>query len=267
MVEKKARAQPITQTRISQKKYAAGYAHRMKEAAGPQFTLVSTYTNDRLPLGNGEVRVQRGGPAHYMGLALSRLCVHFQLVTGKTADVEVIPGPDGEKYMIPKLHPIAIPDPLPGDAVVLSPIMREIAPDSVPDVDGLLALDLQGFVRRPGDPEGGFDHDVDLAGLLGRADVIKAAEPELAALTPESRRAARSAIVLITHGDQGATIQQGDRVEKVKAIPVAAPNTIGAGDTFLSAFLVGLLQGHPPRAAGEDAARFVEGILRERLRR
>jgi hypothetical protein len=200
-----------------------------------------------------------------MGLALGRLCVPFQLVTGATADVEVIPGPGGEKYMIPKLHPIPIPDPLPGDAVVLSPIMREIVPDAVPQVDGLLALDLQGFVRRPGDPSGGFDRDVDLAGLLARADIIKAAEAELEALTPDSRQAARSAIVLITHGDQGATIQQGDRVETVEAIPVPAPNTIGAGDTFLSGFLVALLAGASPKAAGERAARFTEEILRERV--
>lgn len=238
----------------------------MRERKAPEFTLISTYTNDRLPEKNGGVRIQSGGPAHYMGLALRRLCVPFQLVTGERADVQVIPGPGGEKYMIPKLHPILIPDPLPGDAVVLSPIMREIAPDSVPPVGGLLALDLQGFVRRPGDPSGGFDREVDLEGLLARADVIKAAEAELEALTPQSRSAARSAIVLITHGEQGATIQQGDRLEKVEAVPVPAPNTIGAGDTFLSGFLVALLHGHAPVEAGERAARFTEEILRERIR-
>jgi sugar/nucleoside kinase (ribokinase family) len=195
------------------------------------------------------------------------MCVPYRLVTGGTAVVEVIPGPDGEKYVIPRLDPIPIPSPLLGDAIVLSPIMREIAPDSIPDVRGLLALDLQGFVRLPGDRAGGLDRDVDLAALLARVDVIKAADPELAALTPESRAAARSAIVLITHGDQGATIQQGERADRIEARPVPAPNTIGAGDTFLSAFIVALLDGNDTVTAGERAARFTEGVLRERLSR
>lgn len=238
----------------------------MTGASRPRFTLVSTFANDRLPLPGGGVRVQRGGPAHYMAAALNRLCVQYELVTGDTAEVEVIPGSDGEKYKIAQLPSIPIPDPLPGDAVVLSPIMREIAPESVPHVSGLLALDLQGFVRRPSDASGGFDHDVNLTSLLVRTNVVKAAEPELAALSQESREAARAAIVLITHGDRGAVIQYGDRAEVVEARPVAAPNTIGAGDTFLSAFIVAILGGSEPRAAGERAARFTEEVLRERIR-
>lgn len=237
----------------------------MTAVSRTDFTLVSTYSHDRVPQSDGSVVVQQGGPAHYMGLALRRLCVPFRVVTGATAVVEVIPGPDGEKYVIPRLDPIPIPSPLLGDAVVLSPIMREIDPESIPDVHGLLALDLQGFVRRPGDPAGGFDRNVNLAALLARVDVIKAAEPELSALTPESREAARSAIVLVTHGDQGATIQHRDRADRIEARPVPAPNTIGAGDTFLSAFIVALLDGSDTVAAGKRAARFTEEVLQERL--
>lgn len=237
----------------------------MTSAARPQFTIVSTFTSDRLPSREGMPTVQRGGPAHYMGLALRRLCVPFDLVTGQIAHVDVIPGPDGEKYVIPRLNPIPIPRSLSGDAVVLSPIMREITPHSVPRVDGLLALDLQGFVRRPGDPAGGFDTGVDLEGLLSRVDVVKAAEAELAALTPESRNAARAATVLVTRGDKGASIQRGDHNIWVEARPVRAPNTIGAGDTFLSAFIVALLEGKNPGDAGERAARFTEDVLRERV--
>jgi hypothetical protein len=237
----------------------------MTAASRPKFTLVSTFSRDRVPLSEGRVLVQKGGPAHYMGLALRRLCVPFSVITGDTAEVDVIPGPDGEKYVIPRLNPIPIPSPLLGDAVVLSPIMREIVPESVTEVQGLLALDLQGFVRRPGDPAGGFDRGVDLAGLLSRVDVIKAAEPELAALTPESREAARSAIVLVTHGAHGATIYHDGRQNRIEARPVPAPNTIGAGDTFLSAFIVALLDGGDYVTAGERAARFTEGVLQERL--
>lgn len=237
----------------------------MTAAPGPDFTLVSTFSLDRVPLSDGRILVQKGGPAHYMGLALRRLCVPFCVITGDTAEVDVIPGPDGEKYVIPRLNPIPIPSPLLGDAIVLSPIMREIAPESIMDVGGLLALDLQGFVRRPGDPAGGFDQAVDLTALLSRVDVIKAAEPELAALTPESREAARSAIVLVTHGAEGATIYHDGREDRIEARPVPAPNTIGAGDTFLSAFIVALLDGSDNVSAGQRAARFTEEVLRERL--
>jgi sugar/nucleoside kinase (ribokinase family) len=129
----------------------------------------------------------------------------------------------------------------------------------------LLALDLQGFVRRPQDPSGGFDRDVELSGLLGRTDVIKAAEPELEALTAGSRDAMRSAIVLVTHGDRGASVFHDGSKVTVTAEPVSAPNTIGAGDTFLSAFIAALLQGCSLQEAGDRAARFTEQVLRERI--
>lgn len=230
-----------------------------------QLTLVSTFTEDHLPGKNGHVRVQQGGPAHYMGAALERLGVPFHLVTGPTAVVEVIPGADGERYVIPKLHPISLTAPLRGDAVILSPVMREILPEAVPPVDGLLALDLQGFVRRPLDPGGGLDRDVDLAGLLCRTHIVKASEPELRALTGRSRDAMANAAVLVTRGRDGATIQCGGSSETIVAMPVAAPNTIGAGDTFLSAFIVSVLEGASTREAGERAARFTEDVLRDRL--
>jgi sugar/nucleoside kinase (ribokinase family) len=48
-------------------------------------------------------------------------------------------------------------------------------------------------------------------------------------------------------------------------MPVPAPNTIGAGDTFLSAFIVSVLEGASTREAGERAARFTEDVLRDRI--
>lgn len=223
-------------------------------------TVVSTRTVDRFPDGRGV----SGGPATYTIEALRRLDVPHRLVTGEVAHVAVLPGPDGEQYSIPALPLIPMPPILEGSAVILSPIMREIDPEAVPPVSGLLALDMQGFVRQPsGNAVTG--ESAGLAALLARAAVVKASEEELSTLSHESQAAAQGSTLLLTRGARGAVIRRDGEDRVIAARPVAASHTIGAGDTFLAAFLVALLEGDDPGVAGARAARFTESLLLERV--
>jgi sugar/nucleoside kinase (ribokinase family) len=226
----------------------------------PRITVVSTRTSDHFPGGTA----MEGGPARYILEALQRLGATCELVTGELAHVEVVPGPHGETYSIPTLAPIPLPERLSADAVILSPIMREIPPAPLPPIDGLLAIDLQGFVRTPNEA-GVVREPADLHVLLERVDIVKAAEAELASLSEESRRRLSRAIVLVTRGADGAVLRR-DRSEVVvagRAVP--APYTVGAGDTFLAAFVVNYLSDRDALKAAERAARFTEAVLAERV--
>src|SRR5579859_3940546 len=109
--------------------------------ATPRVTLVSTNTRDTLTLPGGSRKTIPGGPAYYIGAALRRLGLECNLVTGDVAEVEVISNPHGEEYVIPALPPIQLPAWVECDALILSPIVREIDAKSVPPVDGLLVMD------------------------------------------------------------------------------------------------------------------------------
>jgi ribokinase len=100
------------------------------------------------------------------------------------------------------------------------------------------------------------------AGLLALADVLLPNEVEAAALAPEAAGDHRREVevllargpsaVVITLGEQGALVAAGGHVSNVPAFPVAAVDSVGAGDAFCGAFAVALADGASPL----EAARF-----------
>lgn len=227
-------------------------------------TVVSTFTNDRVPLLDGTWVDMAGGPAHYIGTAFDRIGQHYSIVTGACVDVEVVRLPEGEAYRIPSLPPIPLPDRLTGPAAILSPINREVMPDAVPPVDGLLALDLQGFVRVPGRLTDSLDVNVDLGCLMQRAAVVKGAPAEVAALDERSRCFLRRTVLLETHGSRGVVLHTPAQTVSVAADRVHTTHTIGAGDTLLATFVVALLADGDPVEAARHAVSSTTAILRDR---
>lgn len=227
-------------------------------------TLVSTHTVDHVPLADGRVVRLPGGPAHYIGGVLAHLGRSFTLITGEVVEVEVVLGTGGEEYVIPSMPAISLPPRLEGGAIILSPIAGEIEPHWIPPVDGMLVVDLQGFVRHPGVRTDQPGRTYELAELLSRAHVVKASPSELDRLTQKSRQALQHALLIVTHGVAGADICDGDRHTHIEARPVRATNTIGAGDTFLAALVHYLLSDETPEVAATAAARFTEHVLSER---
>jgi sugar/nucleoside kinase (ribokinase family) len=83
-------------------------------------------------------------------------------------------------------------------------------------------------------------------------------------LSNASLTALAATTLLLTRGEEGVLIRQGRAETVVPAERVTGVHTIGAGDSFLAAFVHGLVQGHTAVAAASSAARFTEGILLER---
>ncbi len=118
--------------------------------------------------------------------------------------------------------------------------MREAGPET------LVLLDPNcrpAAIRDPSAYRGRL-HDV-----IRRADVVKASEPDLAYLEPGSRPidTARAwlglgpAVVLLTHGRDGATVLTAEGETLVPATRAAVVDTIGAGDAFGAAWLASWL--------------------------
>ena len=59
---------------------------------------------------------------------------------------------------------------------------------------------------------------------------------------------------VITRGNQGALVFDGEQLIDIEAFPVQAVDTLGAGDMFAGAFLYGLTHAMDYRAAGQLAA-------------
>jgi sugar/nucleoside kinase (ribokinase family) len=227
-------------------------------------TLVSTHTIDEISGPDGHTQRRPGGPAHYVGAALDRLGFRYKLITGSRPRVQVISDIDGEQYLIPAIPPIALPTTIECCAAILSPVIGEIEPGTVPAVDGLLVVDVQGFVREPGVPSGRVSRKFDLSSVISRADVVKAGERELGLLDTRSKKLLGRTTFIETRGSRGAVIHLGARSYTVGVREVREVDTIGAGDTFLAAFVVAILKGADELAAGESAGRFTSEILTER---
>jgi pfkB family carbohydrate kinase len=224
--------------------------------------VVSTCTIDRLPLPEGGYREIPGGPGTYTTAALADLGRSHRLITGIRAVVEVIRHADGEEYVIPALPFIPLPERLQARAVILSPIMCEIDVLSLPYIDGLVAVDLQGFVREPSTPSRHVTKHFDLTQLLRRSHVVKASTEEVKLLSAASRKALDKAIVVETQGVRGALLHRDGIVHHIPAVPLIVSDTIGAGDTYLAAFVASMIEGAPLLEAGSRAARFTENWLR-----
>jgi fructokinase len=87
---------------------------------------------------------------------------------------------------------------------------------------------------------GGPDDPALLAALLGRADVVKLNDGELATIAamlgradPVAELVARGALVAVTHGARGATLRRGAEVVRHRGDP-APPggDSVGCGDAF-----------------------------------
>ncbi|MCX8997197.1 carbohydrate kinase [Rhizobiaceae bacterium BDR2-2] len=86
--------------------------------------------------------------------------------------------------------------------------------------------------------------------MLAATDIVKVSDDDLAWLFPGGDplrvkagqlRLAGAAIVIVTHGDEGATAYFGEDAEvSVPALKVAVVDTVGAGDTFNAGVLASL---------------------------
>ncbi len=137
------------------------------------------------------------------------------------------------------------------NAAILSPIANEIPDETLEkllDNTKIMAIDLQGFVRR-------FDDEGNLKmrewknreSFIKKIDIIKGTEEEItiACNVKDTKQAASNLssygakIVIVTRGQKGALFWiDGEHFEVEALRSVRRIDSTGAGDVFLSAFVV-----------------------------
>ncbi len=113
--------------------------------------------------------------------------------------------------------------------------------------EGTFSFDPNVRPRLMGDPA---DHRSGIEELVGLADVVKASDEDIAWLYGEEAQPADVArlwaqlgprVVVVTLGAEGAVVVLDGEVKTVPGQKVSVTDTVGAGDSFMSGLLSGLL--------------------------
>lgn len=120
-----------------------------------------------------------------------------------------------------------------------------------------VSLDGQGLVRRdatgPLELDADFDRDV-----LRHVWVLKLADEEADIVGDVEALGVRE--VVVTHGSRGSTVHVGGHAERIPARTVGDDPT-GAGDAFMTAYIVARNAGFAPVGAARRATAVVASIL------
>ncbi|MGQ9721703.1 MAG: PfkB family carbohydrate kinase [Candidatus Jordarchaeum sp.] len=191
---------------------------------------------------------------------------------GFTTSFEIEHLPNSRRLrLIERCAPILfeeIPDNfLDAQSILVSPIAREISPDFMKKIsrktDSVLAIDLQGFVRKFGE-NGNVYYDFWNEGeqILPLVDIVKSSKRE--ALTSMNCNNIYDAaqeilsfgpeIVIITMGEEGVYIRGKENlIITPKSRPEKVVETTGAGDIFFGVFLLEYIRTKDVKNSGNIA--------------
>ena len=153
-------------------------------------------------------------------------------------------GNERSQKLLAKAHNITkedknlLPDNL-ADIVHLGPICNEV------DIafktlfpNAIIGANIQGWLRHTKPDHTIFAKEMEWNKLLG-IDIVFLSDEDIRAFpTALDQIRQNCPIVVVTHGDQGATVYHQNGQQKFSSFPVAAVDTVGAGDVFSTAFLV-----------------------------
>lgn len=227
-----------------------------------RIAVIASYAEDTIEI-DGTTIVRAGGPAYFIAGALRNLGIPFDVYAGAAPARVRIRIRDGEEHgVVDAVPPIAVPAVIVADACIVSTVLNEFPVERTANLPGYVALDVQGYLRRSG---GGRRAFAPSAAALARIACFKATDAELDVLNPALVAAQqRDRTLIVTHGAHGATVWHRGVAHVIPGIPVTVRSTLGAGDTFLSAFVVACLRGLQPEVAGRFAVESVVLFLTER---
>ncbi len=211
---------------------------------------------------DGIVTERAGGPAHFIAAALDRLGVAYDVYAGAVpAIVRITMRDDREVGVVESCTPIVVSERTEADACIISTILDEFPVERIGGLPGYLALDVQGYVRKPG---GGRRRWMPSADVWRLFSCVKVADEELPFLSETFLASQRLRSLIVTHGVSGATVWDRGTAYEIPATPVSVSHALGAGDTLLAAFVVATLRGMDAPSAGRFAVEVVCDVLRER---
>jgi len=231
--------------------------------SAPSYLVIGHVCLDFTPFGP-----RWGGTALFGAITAQRLGAQVHVLTSMPADAvakALPPGitvhnietpvpltfrheyPEGRREMVvideaPPLRIEHLPKAWRGlDIVHFGPVAQEVGHDLLRAFDrSLLGASLQGWLRR-------WDQDARVEPLPA-AEVLAWAPPVDCSFLSEEDIGpqreildfyrSRHRIVVLTDGNHGATVYEGQSVSHVPAVPVTEADANGAGDVFAAAFLL-----------------------------
>ena len=222
-------------------------------------TIISSFATDTL-IREESLETKVGGPAYFITSYLDRAKVNYNLITGARGQVEVDLRNGREAGRIKSVGEIVLPFQKITGLVLVSTLLDEFPLQAVGD---FCCVDVQGYVRDGTDF--GLKKYFD-SPELAKCPVVKSTREEVKWLSPE--RVKNLPLLLVTSGSEGFQIATAGRLYQFEVEKVAASDTIGAGDTFFTAFCLCYYQAKnvsvSARFAAKAATEFLKMKGRER---
>jgi len=204
--------------------------------------------------------VRRGGPAQFIEDTMIDLGARYELVEAPAMKVEIevkggrergaICGTPNSKPIVPKRR---------GLGILVSTLLNEW---ELTTSDSPIFVDIQGYARN--------NRQSKNSSLIKWADdeeasimAAKGTEAEVGQLEKNLFERLKQKQLIITRGIEGATLFDRGRKFEVRGRRVINPaDTVGAGDTWFSAYMVyQLVGGLSPLTAAEEASEYVSNFL------
>lgn len=236
-----------------------------KENTNKKIILISTFAIDNIKHFQSEnIVITEGGPALWISGALKKMNQKFKLVTGKNkAVVKVNVLKDSEKGEIISVSPIDN-SLRKSDLFIISTISDEYDLYNIKTLQGIVAVDLQGYVRKY--KKGGKKLSIPVE-ILNNISILKLTQKEAQFVLDKVLKSQKDRILIITKGKYGFILYVQDKKYIYKVTYVKTTDTIGAGDTFFAAFCISYINKGDAVFAAEYAKKHVDKFLIEKSKK
>lgn len=223
--------------------------------------VISTFAADRyLSTESQTQKIKKGGPAFWITETLKDLSVPFAVTTGANeATVDITVEKNDEHGRIVSLSRISVEPPHHADAFIISTIGDEFDLIKIAELRGIIALDVQGYVRNSkmtGERQYGFPKII-----AERIDILKTNETELKHLDQQFIISQKNRIMLVTKGTEGFELYSSGARTFFPSNPIVTQDTVGAGDVLLSAFVATYITSKDAVQSAMFARTYVEQFL------
>ncbi len=230
-----------------------------------KISVVSSFSDDVIIDENDVlIGVKPGGPALFIKNVLEAEKVKFDMYTGDKiiVEIKVMKGNEfGKLDTLPATRSVSKLDL--EQWTLISTITNEWDISRIKKLDRLF-VDIQGFVRE-GKSFGKKKKWPEIRQIADKIYGLKGTAEEVACLPADFVKKQKNKLLVITYGSDGAEVYEKGEKYKISAEHIDnLKDTIGAGDTFFTYFVVNLYRGFDSKKAAEDAAEKTTKFLRQK---
>lgn len=236
---------------------------RLKLQKSNTIIVIASFAVDHIVDLKGVLRKRHGGPAHWIRQTLKELRIPFLVISGRRpALIDIRLGIDGEQGDFRRVDLIRLRAQRTAKAFIVSTIENEFSIERFRLLHGIIAIDLQGYVRNA--RAFGILANIPTS-IARRVKIAQVPASELSYLEPAFIASQKQRILIITHGADGFEVfYQKKRYNFSTIKRTISSDTIGAGDTLLTAFVVEWLKTRNILKASREAQNVVESFLRRK---